>query len=162
MTLYVPYSEPIFVEIAKRLALVEIASGYHNTLKTIERARIAPFIGTDLPAANFWASGVKNKALAFDQDERTISLTIEAHSKHRDEPFVNTCDRLASDVLAGLNRKTTAPLYSDPINSDLGGIVDSFEFLGYGYQIGDGDQPICGVLMNFTIKFMAVSNSVSA
>lgn len=152
----------ILDEIGLRLENITEANGYFNTIAKIERARLKPFLGYDLPAVNYWPTNLGNEVSKYQTDVRTLFLIVEAHTKTRDEPFTDVCDRLASDVVTGLNRATGAPLLSDEPSLDLGELVEDFVFLGYDYQIGQGQEPFCGIVANFSVTFSTdVSNMIA-
>lgn len=151
----------ILDEIGSRLQNITTDNGYFNTIAKIERARLKPFNGYDLPAVNYWPTNLGNDVDKYNKDNRTLFLIVEAHTKTRDLPFTDVCDELASDVVTGLNRSTAAPLLSDPASLDLGELVEDFKFLGYDYQIGQGQDPFCGIVANFSITFTTdVSNTI--
>lgn len=140
-------------EIGVRLAVITVANEYNYTVKKVDRARLEPFKGYDLPAINFWCTGVENARNSYNDDVRSISLYIEMHSKTRDEPFIDIANKLAADVVTALNRATTAPKVSDSPSYELGGIISDFFFNGYDYEIGQGEKPWCGCLVKFTMVY---------
>ena len=148
-----PLNKTILDEIDARLKKIVIADGSSNTIVTVKRARLEPFKGHDLPAVNYWPTQMSNAMNQYGNDTRELMLVVEAHTKTRDEPFVDVCDRLAADIVTVLNRKTTASKVSDPLSADLGGIVDNFTCTNYVYQIGQGQDPFCGIILTFAIQF---------
>lgn len=151
----------ILDKIGARLKNITTDNGYFNTIVKIARARLKPFNGYDLPAVNYWPTNLSNEVSKYNTDIRTLNLIIEAHTKTRDEPFTDVCDRLASDIITGLNRSTSAPLVSDPASLDLGETVEDLILLGYDYQVGQGQEPFCGIVATFSITYSTeVSNTI--
>ena len=148
-----PINKEYLDEIDLRLKQITKENEYTDTIITVERAQLKPFKGYDLPAVNYWPTSVSNAVKDYDYDSREINLIVEAHTKTRDEPFTDVCDRLAADIITGLNRATKAPKVSDEKSLDLGDLVEGFNNLGYDYQIGQGQDPFCGIIMTFSVKF---------
>ncbi len=149
-----PINKDILDKIEARLEALKLAAnGYFQGVKKISRASLTPFKPQDLPTLNFWPTGVDNSLTTYGSDNREITLTVEAHTKTRDRPFTDVADELAADIITALNRDPLFPKLSDDPSLDLGGAVDSFDLDGYDYQIGQGGNPYCGVVVSFTVKF---------
>ena len=148
-----PAVNTILTEIGARLSLITTTNGYNYTFKKIEEARLEPFVGYDLPAINYWLTNVSNERNAYNDDDRSVELAIEAFSATRDETFTRVVSKLAADVVTVLSRKTSAPKVSDTPNYDLNETVSDFIFDGYDYEIGEGQKPWCGAMLRFTIKY---------
>ena len=84
-----PAVTTILNEIAARLAGMTVANGYNYTVKKIERAKLEPFNGYDLPAINYWCTSLSNERGVYNDDNRNLELFIEAHSLTRDDPFID-------------------------------------------------------------------------
>ena len=136
-----------------RLANITITNGYYTTVKKIERARLKPFNGYDLPGINYWCTSLDNERTVYDDDNRGLNLYVEYHSLTRDDPFMDVADKLAADVVTSLNRADDAPKVSDDPSYDLGEAVTDLIFNGYDYEIGEGQNPWVGVLVRFAIKY---------
>lgn len=91
-----------------RLGNITTANGYNYTVKTVERARMTPFKGYDLPAINYWGTSVANTKDAYNNDERELRLFVEMHTTTRDGPFIDVAERLVTDGVTALNRAATA------------------------------------------------------
>jgi len=154
----IPLNKQYFDEIEARLGNITIANGYTQTGGKIARAKLTPFKGYDLPAYNIWATDIENSIDQYQLDTRSLQVYIEVHSKTNDEPFMDVCDRLAQDLIIGLNRTTGSPAVFDDESPDLGGICDNFIFLGYGYQVGEGQNPFCAILARFIVKYTVNQN----
>ena len=139
--------------IATRLALITTTNEYNYTITKIERARLEPFISDDLPAINYWSTGLENTRDDYGDDQRAIPFYVEAHTKTHDEVFIDVASKLAADIVTAINRTTAAPKVSDAINTDLNGVVSDLILNGYDHEIGKGQSPGCGVLLSFTIKY---------
>lgn len=144
-----------------RLKLITKTNEYNTTVKKIERAKLTPFKGYDLPAASYWLTGM-DSSREYGGEERSIKLMIEYHSKTKDKPFVDVAGELAADIVTALNRATTAPKVSDAESIDLGGLVSDLIFDRYDYEIGEGQAPWCGVLVQFIIKYNTGINDMES
>jgi len=148
-----PATTTILDEIEARLDNITTANGHNYTVKKVERAKLEPFNGYDLPAINYWCTSLSNERTVYNDDNRNLELFIEVHSLTRDEPFIDVVDKLAADVITALNRKTTAAKVSDDPNYELDSTISDLIFKGYDYEIGQGEKPWCGVLIRFTIAY---------
>lgn len=149
-----PAVSAILDEIEARLKNISIANGYFTTALTVERARLSVFNGYDLPAITYWPTSVSLER-QYGEEERTLALYIEYHASTLDRPFPDVADELAADVVTALERATTAPKVSDAESIDLGGTVSDLVFEGYEYEIGKGQTPWCGALIQISIKYRA-------
>lgn len=139
--------------IAARLALITTTNEYNYTITNIKRASLKPWKSEDLPAINYWSTGLNNIRNNYGDDQRDLPLIIEAHTKTHDESFLDVASKLASDIVNSLNRTALAPKVSDNASHDLGGVVSDVIFEGYDHEIGEGQNPWCGVLVRFTIRY---------
>ena len=155
-----PINKTYLDVIDARLKLITTTNGYATTVKRVERARLKPFKGYDLPAINYWPVNLSNNTDQYGMDTRESAIFIEMHSKTRDEPFTDICDVLAKDLVTALNRAPAAPKVSDDESIDLGGVVDGFDFQGFEYQIANGQTPFCGILAQFTMKYTTDLNNM--
>lgn len=151
----------IMTEVGARLGNITTGNGYNTTAAKIDLARLRPFQGHDLPAINYWPTKLDSEKNKYGGDSRIIHLFVEYHSKTRDEPFTTLAEKLAADVVHGLNRATGAPQVSDDISPNLGGTVTDIRFLGYDYIIGEGQKPWCGALIQFEIVYQAAQNNMA-
>lgn len=145
----------ILDKIGNRLTNITTANGYNFTVRKIERAKLTPFQGEDLPAVNYWISSVENQKNKYGLDDRTANLVIEAYSKNRDNPFIDLAEKLAADIVIALERDTTKPKVSDVASYNLGNLVLICELRSYEYGIGEGQIPYFFVLVEFAVKFTA-------
>lgn len=160
-----PINTKIFDEIEARLGNITAVNGYYNGLKKIARATQKPFKGYDLPTANFWAGTLANDSDTYGDDTRTLPVVIEEHAKTMDRAFIDVCDELAADLVTGINRATTAPRVDDNESNNLGGmdgLIEDVKFLGYEYQIGQGQEPWCGIMATFEIIYRIDINIMSS
>lgn len=145
----------ILTEVGARLANITTVNGYNYTFKKISEAMLEPFAGYDLPAINYWCTNLSNERNAYNDDDRSIDMAIEAFSMTRDEAFTRVVSKLAADIVTGLTRTTIAPKVSDNPNYNLNDTVSDFIFNGYDYEIGEGQKPWCGALLKFVIKYQS-------
>jgi len=148
-----PAVTTILDEVGARLTKITTGNGYHYTVNKIERARLEPFNGYDLPAINYWCTSLENARNVYNDDDRQLELLIESHNLTRDEPFIDVANKLAADIVTVINRATTAPKVSDDPNYELDETISNLIFKGYDYIIGQGEKPWCGVLVKFTIVY---------
>lgn len=139
--------------IAARLALITATNEYNYTITNIKRASLRPWKSEDLPTINYWSTGLNNLRESYSDDLREIPLFIEAHTKTHDESFLDVASKLASDIVTALNRAPAAPKVSDVVSHDLGSVVSDLIFNGYDHEIGEGQDPWCGVLVRINIKY---------
>jgi hypothetical protein len=156
-----PAATTILTEIVSRMSNITTVNGYNTTVKKIELGKLEPFVGYDLPAVNVWPTNMLNTPLAYDQEQRSMSVMIEIHDLTRDDPFSTVVERLAADVVTAINRKTTLPAVSDISSNNLADTVTDLVFDGYDYQIGNGQKPFCGALVRFTVKYITDKNSMT-
>ena len=142
-------------EIEARLGNITQANEYWYTIKKIVRSKLMPFESYDLPAINYWPTGLGNVSEAYQDDQRTLALFVEMHTMTRDEPFTDVAEKLATDGITGLNRTTAAPKVSDAPNVDLNDTVEGFIYHGHDYIIGMGEDPWCGCMIRMSVVFHA-------
>lgn len=148
-----PAITAILNEVGNRLANITVLNEYNYDMKKIERARLKPFNGYDLPAISYWSTSIGNERNSYNDDNRAIELYVECHNKTMDEPFIDIANLLAQDVITSLVRTNLAPKVSDLPNYDLNETVQDFVLNGWDFMIGEGQNPFCGILVSFTIKF---------
>lgn len=153
-----PINKQFFDEVEARISNITINNGYNHDVGRIARARLKPFKGYDLPAVNIWASDLGNSITSYGDDARELSLYVEMHNKTSDEPFIDICDLMAQDLIIALNRATANPTVSDDESPDLGGSCEDFIFIGYDYQVGQGQEPFCAILARFVVKYTVNQN----
>jgi len=160
-----PAATSILTEIGLRLSNITKANGYHNTVKVVDRARLKPFKGYDLPVVNYWSTGMSNTRSIYNDDNRILSVFIEIHGMTRDEPFVDVADRLASDVVTAIARADSAPKVSDDADYDLTETVSDMILNEVSFILGEGEAPWCGALIQFDVLYQCspfVMDSYSA
>jgi len=150
---YTPAEKAILDEIESRLGNITTANGYNNEFIKITRARLTPFKGFDLPAANYYMTGTDVTKDNYGDDNHTMLLVVEAHSRTHDLDFIDVAMSLCADVVTGLFRATTDPAVTDIESTSLGGTVQSFKYIGHSPFIGEGQDPFCGTLIRFEIDF---------
>ena len=140
-------------KIGERLAQISTDKGYFTTIRKIERARLTPFDGYDLPALNYWPDiDVKNSA-GGGYEDREFTVFVEYHDKTRDRPFSDVSDELAADVEVALYRDVLAGDVTDQPSYALGGLVTGLSVEATQPEIGAGQTPFLGVLLNLTITY---------
>ena len=146
--------------IEARFANLTVANGYNYDAKKITRARLKPFDGIDLPAVNFFITTMRSVDELHRKQRRNVNLVVEYYAKTYDDPFVDISNKLAFDVVTGLNRDILAPGVTDSQSRNLGGDVVLFTFDNYALQIGHGQKPFCGIVATFNIEYLAPNNDM--
>ncbi len=146
--------------IAARLENMTVANGYFFDVKKIKRATTKPPDGIDYPSVRYWVSSSQNGVDGHNFDKRSLSLFIEYRNKTYDEPFNDVCWKLESDVINGINRDVLTPKVSDTKSINLGGVVSGVDWTNTYYQIGNNQNPFCGVLINLDVSFYADLNEM--
>lgn len=155
-----PAVTAIIDDVMLRMQNISVENGYSTDIKKIERAKLEPFLGYDLPAINVWPTTVVNSRSTMVSDERHLPLMIECHDYTHDEPFNTVAERLAADIVTAINRHPDHPAVSDTLNKNLDATVSDCVLDGYDYEIGRGQKPFCGVMVRFTIKYNANKNDM--
>jgi hypothetical protein len=150
--------DQILDKIDQRLRMMTVARGYSQDLGNIYRAKLTPFKNGDLPALNYWATGLISER-KFGKESHELSLNIEYYSRTYDKPFTDVAFDLAADVQVMINRAYTSPLVADTPSMALGGFVDDLFITSINPVIGEGEKPFCGVLLNITIKYQTDLNN---
>jgi len=146
----------ILDEIENRLGNITTANGYFSSVDgVIDRGKLTPWDGKDLPAINLWSTGFDNGRSEYGDELRQIKVYIEIHDKTRDENFVDVANKLAADVVTAICRSTAAPKVSDDPSHDLGSIVEDILLDAVDMIIGEGQAPFCGALCRFTVTVRA-------
>jgi hypothetical protein len=144
-----------------RLAKISKANGYSADPSGVHRCKLTPYKGYDLPSINFWPVRVENQSAKYSSRETYEgTIYIEYHDMTRDTPFSTVAERLAADVLTALDRAPAKPKVSDAASYDLGGAVTRLSFRNYSYQIGEGQTPWCGVLIEIAVKWETARNKL--
>lgn len=149
----VPIRTQIINEIGARLALINKSKGYFTTVNKVDRARLEPFQGYDLPAINYWPDIDVLDGAGGGYEDRELTVFIEYHDKTRDRPFSDVADELSADVEIALYRKITAGAVSDQPSSSLGGLVTGVRVQASQPEIGQGQVPFLGVILNLTVSY---------
>ena len=139
--------------IEARLDLITTTNEYAYDITNIKRAMMKPWKAEDLPAVNYWSTGLINEANEYGKDQRDLPVFIEAHTKTYDENFMDVASKLAADIVTALNRAPAAPKVSDVESYNLGETVSDLIFEGYDHEIGEGQEPWCGVLVKIIVRY---------
>lgn len=148
-----PVPTQIIDEMEARLGNIKTANGYFEDLFKVDRARLTPWKGEELPAANLWGSVEERVDDGGGFQQYRLTVPVEIHTKTRDEAFTDLADKLAADVLVAMNRSTSAPLVADVPSMALGGLVTRIAMNSYTPIIGSGQKPFCGALIEFSILY---------
>lgn len=139
--------------IADRLAIIKKVNGYYTDVVSIKRATMKPLTDDDLPAINYWASTDDQLAKGHGWVDRQLSVVIEFYQRTRDRAFTDVVFELASDVAIAMIRDPDNPLATDDPDLTLGGLVRSSQLNGITPQIGEGQAPWCGAVLNYSLIY---------
>lgn len=162
MSRLTPINTQILDLIGARLANITTANGYAVDVRKIERGRMKPWSGHDLPAINYWPAALSNAEKNHRHDMRTLSVMIEIHSLTRDSAFAEVADWLAGDVLTAINRAPASPKVSDAPSPNLGNTVSDMIFEGYDYEISEGQAPWCGAMVRLSVRYSAPAGNLNS
>lgn len=148
---------PILIldEIELRLANITVANGYFTTVLKIQCGRLTAFLGYDIPAINFWITALDSERNAYNKDDRALNLFIEYHALTRDDPFVDVATRLDADIQHALHRTSAAPAVTDAVDYELGETVSDLIYKGFDLEVSTGQDPWCGCLSKWVIKYQS-------
>lgn len=150
-----PIQTQIVDVIGTRLANITIANGYFTTANKIKRAQLTPFVSGDLPAVNYWIGEDILTNPGGGYEDRALNVFVEYHTKNRDRPFSDVAAELANDVWTALWRAPGAPAVSDAVSANLGGLVSGITLSRYVPEIGEGQAPWCGVLIEIIVLYQS-------
>ena len=145
--------------IENRLKLINVSNEYSYTVGRVKRATLKPFTDADLPAINFWPDGDQQIEKKYNWVDRSLSVVIECYEKTRDKAFTDVAFELSSAVMVALLRSVDDPKVSDNPNLTLGGLVKSIEFVSITPQIGEGQTPWCGVVLNCNFNYRVAADN---
>jgi len=149
-----PAETTILDEVAARLANISEANGYSRDFCTIRRQTQTPPKSGHIPDINYWTVGHE---VAEDQsyscDNHALTIFIAPRDKTRDEAFSDEAANMIADVATALNRATTAPKVSDAESFALGETVSDLIVRDSRYQVGQGQIPFNGALMEIEITY---------
>lgn len=149
-----PVQTQILDLIGDRLGNIKVSNEYTSTIETIQRARLSPFKGRDMPAINYYYSGdTLTKQLVNGVTERSMAVIVEYYDQTRDEIFTDLANKLSTDVIIALERDMLAPLVSDVVSSSLGGAVMKIDIESITPAIGEGQSPYCGAVLVLNIFY---------
>lgn len=156
----IPAETQILDELELRLAGIKESNGYSVTLRDIERGKLTPFKGEDVPAVNYWPTTHSRIDAEYGLDQHTLRVMIDARAKTRDENFPDVAAKLIADIVTALNRKPSAPKVSDDEDYDFEETVSSVLMTDSGYQIGEGQKPWVGALVEVEIVYDSASGDM--
>jgi len=149
----VPVQTKILHAIGDRLSNIKEDNGYYTTAIVIDRARLKPFSGDDIPAINYWAGSDNLVASGGNWEEREVEVAVEYHAKTYDRPFSDVAMELASDINIAVNRSVEHPSVSDNPSRRLGNLISGLNVTSIVPAIGEGASPYCGALVTFVCKY---------
>jgi hypothetical protein len=139
--------------VQSRLALIKVSNGYSCNVSKVKRATLKPFGEDDLPMINYWPEVDDQVLKGHGWVDRSLSIVIEFYDRTRDRVFTDVALELANDVAVAMLRSPTAPLVSSNPDINMGGLIRSSQLLTMTPQIGEGQSPWCGVVLNYTLEY---------
>ena len=150
-----PAETTILNEVDARLNSITEANGYSMTLESVERGKLEPFQPGDIPAANYWPVSHQRADTEYGLDRHTLRLMIDARDTERDTNFPDAAALMIADIVTALNRATGAPAVTDPEDNDFEETVGAVLMADSGYQIGEGQKPWVGALVEVEIIYQS-------
>jgi hypothetical protein len=150
--------EQIMDKIAERLALITTTNGYSQTVTKIDKNRISPFKGYDLPKINFWNQGLEWDYTAdqsYEEDKRILPVFIEGYCIKWEDGAQETAERFGSDIITCLYRGVDKPTIWDKKNYDFDGLVSAIKPQSLTYVVDESATPFCGCLVLINVEFFA-------
>ena len=148
---YTPAIITILDEVEARFGNISVTNGYVHEFKKVERAKMEPFKGYDLPAINYYLGRTSSERDNYGSWLHSTNLIVEAHHKTRDDPFTDIASSLDSDIAICLFRATLKPKVTDTVDICLGGLVEDLKYDGFSPFINVGEKPFCGARIELTI-----------
>jgi len=155
-----PAETSILNEIEARLSSIKTSNGYSLTVKKVTRGRLKPFQPGDIPAINYWPVEHTREDSEYDLDKHTIRVVVDMRDVTRDETFPDLAAKMAADIITALNRSTASPAVSDDEDPELGETVSALDLSSIGYQIGEGQQPWVGVVLEMNVVYRSDSSDM--
>ena len=119
----------ILDDVDARMEIITQANGYWYDVKKVNRARLKPFQGHDLPAISYWATQTINTKPEYNTDERELRLFIESHNITRDYPLTDIAEKMATDIVTAINRLPAATagksIGQDGAQTDMSAVSDT-------------------------------------
>lgn len=147
--------------VENRLKIIKTVNGYSTNFLRIKRATLKPFIDDDLPAINYWPQEDNQVVKGHGWVDRSLSIVIECYDRTRDRIFTDLAFEMASDVAIAMVRSPSYPNVSANPDLTMGDLVKSSQLLNVTPQIGEGQSPWCGVVLNYTLGYRVSANNPS-
>lgn len=148
-----PAETQVLDEVELRLGSITKANGYSMTLRSIERGKLEPFQPGDIPATNFWPVRHARDNTEYGLDKHTLRVMVDARDTERDTNFPDAAALMIADIITALHRDPEAPKVSDPLDCEFKETVTSVNMADSGYQIGTGQKPWVGAIVEVEIVY---------
>lgn len=150
-----PAETAILDEIEARLKLISVANEYSRNIQKVERARLTPFKAGDIPAISFWPVRHSRSTNEYGNDTHVLRVVVDVRDKTRDNNFADEAAGMIADVITAINRATAAPKVSDSASFELGETVEDLTMEDSAYQIGEGQTPWLGAIVEIEITYQS-------
>lgn len=140
--------------VVTRIKQMTIANGYAHDYGAVS-AKVTSNFGSapDLPSVHVWIDDEESVRTAYGTEQHVLALVVEAFDATEDDDFSIAAAQLAADIVASIHRAPAAPLFTDPQNINLGGIVTELSRSRYSYAVGEGQAPWLHIAIVFTVKY---------
>ena len=151
-----PAETQILDVILLRLQNITTANGYSLDIKKFERGRLEPFKDGDIPAINYWPTSHQIENTEYGDDAHTLRIVVDVRAKiasKKDGNFPDMAGKMIADVVTALQRDPSTPAVSDDPDCELAETVTSMSMPSHGYQIGPGQSPWVGAVIEVEIEW---------
>ncbi len=119
--------QQILNKIEARLKNITIANGYDfDVVKVVKRFpfQALAFQTEDIPAIFFFPSGDIRLGAEHYIEIRQLTVTIGIYYSSNDGELIDLAEQIGSAIHIAIHRAISAPMATDSISSDLGGLVN--------------------------------------
>lgn len=145
--------------VENRLKLIKTVNGYSTNVNRIKRATLKPFADDEIPAINYWPESDQQVLKGHGWVDRSLAVVVECYDRTRDRVFTDLAFEMANDIAIALMRSPTNPEVSDQPDLTLGDLIRSSQLLTVTPQIGEGQMPWCGVVLNYSFEYRVSSSN---
>lgn len=130
-------SQIIWDSIQTRLNNLTIANGYNFDIQQVyKRVPFGDFPNEELPFIEFYpvSDELVESKHRINYRQTDIEITVYYSQAPEDENLLDTAELIAADIQTVLNRSITSPAKTDPIDINLGKIVDKLILTSKSYE----------------------------
>lgn len=151
--------QQILNKIEIRLKNITIANGYDFDIsKVIKRFpfQALAFQTEDIPAIFIFPSGDTRIGAEHYIEIRQLIVTIGVYHSS-DGEFIDLAEQAGSAIHIAIHRSMSAPLTTDILSSDLGGLVKSMDLISKSPLVSEDLRPWYGMLFQYDIQYNTIN-----